>query len=117
NRATSRVAVAGWAGDDADSIQSGIDDGSLPGVSLDNDTALAVGTRTGVQILDARSLGTIKTFATTQPVGGLDIVQRGLEKPTIYAATGRQLITIELPGDAAPPLAEAIPLPNVVEQV
>jgi Gpi18-like mannosyltransferase len=115
--ASGPIAVAGWIDKKADSIQSGIDDGSLAGVSLQNGSAVAVGTSSGIVLLDAESLGTLKSFPTQAPVGGLDVVTRGLDQPTIYAATGKELLTVRLPNDGTPSLGDSVPMPNSVTQV
>jgi Gpi18-like mannosyltransferase len=115
--ATGPVAVTGYADAYLDSLQSGIDDGELPGVSIQQGSGVAVATASGIAILDASSLGQLDFITNQTPVTGIDLMASGLDQPTIYAAAGKQLITVKLPSDSAPMAGETVPMPNTVTQV
>ncbi len=115
--ATAPVAVAGYVDAQVDALQSAIDDGSLPGVSIQDGSGIAVATESGIAILDASSLGQLDFIASTSPVTGIDLLAGGLEQPTLYAANGDQLMTVKLPSDGAPAAGATVPMPNQVTQV
>ena len=116
-RATGPVTVAGYIGEVTDDVQAAIDDGRLSGVSIDDASGLAVGTRTGIALLEAESLGELATTRTDAPVSGLALVREGLEHPTIYAASGGSIVTVRLPSDQAVSLGSTLEMPNAVESV
>jgi len=111
------VAVTGYADAFLDNIQSAIDGGDLPGVSVQQGTGVAVATASGIAILDANSLGQLDFITNAAPVTGIDLMASGLDQPTIYAAAGKQLITVKLPSDGAPMAGDTVPMPNTVTQV
>ncbi|MEP7158536.1 MAG: phospholipid carrier-dependent glycosyltransferase, partial [Chloroflexota bacterium] len=112
-----RVAVAGDIGNVVDGVQAAIDDGTVVGVSIENGDAVAVGTSTGLSLLDADTLASLREFTTTAPVTGMDLVSQGPEKPTIYAASGNELVTVRLPSDDVASLSAPVPMPNFVDKV
>jgi predicted membrane-bound dolichyl-phosphate-mannose-protein mannosyltransferase len=112
-----RVMVAGEIGAVLDDVQAAIDDGRLPGTVVEPRPLVAIGTSNGIELRDAASLAEIDVFATDQPVGGMALVARGPDVPTIYAASGAQLITLRLPSDSAAVLGSPLTMPNTVEDV
>ena len=115
--ATGPVAVAGYVDTKVDQIQAAIDDGTLPGVSIQDGTGVAVANASGVAILDTESLGELASIASETPVTGIALMAQGLDQPTLYGAAGKQLITIKLPSDGVPTASDTVPMPNTVTQV
>ena len=112
-----RVVVAGEIADASDDVQSAIGDGRLPGTSIEARPMVAVSTNSGIALLDAATLMQIKFFATNDAVGGMALVSSGPDVPTIYAASGSQLVTLRLPTDSAAALGSPLTMPNVVTNV
>jgi hypothetical protein len=112
-----RVMVAGDVGTQQADIQAAIDDGRLTGTTIETRPMVAIGTSSGIALLDAASLARVGLFATEAPVTGMALVARGPDKPTIYAASGAQLATLRLPTDSAVALGTAVNMPNTVEDV
>jgi Gpi18-like mannosyltransferase len=115
--ATGPVAVTGYADAFLDNIQTAIDSGDLPGVSVQQGKGVAVATASGIAILDANSLGQLAFIANPTAVTGIDLMASGLDQPTIYGAAGKQLITVKLPSDGAPMAGDSVIMPNTVTQV
>ena len=91
--ATAPVAIAGYVADeDDDALQTEIDAGTLPGVSMESAPGVALATDSGISLLDAATLAELGTFATDEPVGGMTFVEEGADNPTIYAASGHELV-------------------------
>ena len=112
------VPVAGYIGKQKDDVQSQIDDGNLPGVSIVDGTAVAVGDPHGVTFFDATTLSQLAAVGMGGPVTGLVLAERGPDQPTIYAADGAQLQTIRIPSDGSSvALGDTVPMPNTVEKV
>jgi hypothetical protein len=97
--------------------QAAIDDQRLTGATIKSRPMVAVGTSSGVELLDAASLALIRDFPTGSAVTGMDLVPRGPDVPTIYAASGAQLLTLRLPTDSAAALGSPLTMPNTVEDV
>ena len=114
-----RVMVAADLGAVMADVQAAIDDPTTPllGTVIETRSMAAVSTTTGIALLDAATLAQVELFATEQPVGGMALVVRGPDKPTIYAASGAQLITLRLPTDGPAALGTALAMPNTVEDV
>ncbi|HYI22745.1 MAG TPA: phospholipid carrier-dependent glycosyltransferase, partial [Candidatus Limnocylindrales bacterium] len=115
--ATEPVAIAGQVGDDDDAIQTEIDAGNLPGVSMESAPGVALATDSGISLLDAATLAELGTFATDEPVGGMTFVAEGADDPSIYAASGQELVRLRLPTDADVSLGGSIWMPNTVTDV
>ncbi len=116
--ATGPVPVAGYIGDKRDDVQAQIDDGNLPGVSITDGTAVAVGDPHGVTFFDAATLAQLADIQTADPVTGLVLAERGPDQPTIYTANGDRLQTIRIPSDGSSvALGETVPMPNNVEKI
>ena len=112
-----RALVAGFVGDKAEEIQTAIDDGELPGVSVQDGSGVAVATASGVLLLDADSLTELASFPTDAPVTGIALIERGPDQPTVYAANGSRLMTVRLPPDQPSTQGEPITMPNSVQSV
>ena len=112
-----RTVIAGDVGTMIEDIQAAIDDGRLPGTSVESRPLVAVSTASGIALLDAAMLTQIKFYGTDEPVGGMALVTGGPDVPTIYAASGSQLVTLRLPSDSQAALGSPVPMPNGVENV
>ncbi len=115
--ASAPVAVAGYIGDLADDLQSEIDEGRLPGVTVEDGSAVAVATQSGIVVLDAASMNRVASLDTDAPVTGLALVEQGPDQPTIYAASGSRLETVRLASDQRLSLGSAMAMPSTVTQV
>ena len=116
--ATSPVPVGGFISKSAvTDLREDIDDGELPGVSIEDGTALAVGLSTGVVLIDVESFRELEFFGTFAPISDVTFARSGPEQPTIYATAGEDLVTVVLPNDDGARLASTIEMPNTVEQV
>ena len=112
------VPVAGYVGNKKEDIQSQIDSGSLPGVSIVDGTAVAVADPHGVTFFDSATLALLSDVETTDPATGLALAERGPEQPTIYVANGPHLSTIRVPSDGSNVLlGDTVRMPNRVEKV
>jgi dolichyl-phosphate-mannose--protein O-mannosyl transferase len=112
-----RVSIAGYFDNTVrDKVQGHIDDGSLPGISISSSATVAVGGQAGVTFLDAVSLTKLTNIDFDYGATGLTLVERGLDKPTIYVASGPRLQTISM-GDRGPVKRDAIPMPGTVRDV
>lgn len=111
------VAVAGYLGSNKDSVQTQIDAGQLPGVSIADGTAVAIATRAGVSLVDSASLGRLADVTTAGGVTGLALAERGPDQPTLYGASGNHLVTIRLAPDQSASINDTIPMPNNVQKV
>jgi dolichyl-phosphate-mannose--protein O-mannosyl transferase len=112
-----RISLAGYFTDaERTRLQGHIDDGSLPGISVASSATVAVAGRAGVTFLDAVSLTKLTSVDLDYPATGLTLVDRGLDKPTVYAAAGPALETISM-GDHGPSQAIVVPMPGTVRDV
>lgn len=113
----SRVSVAGYFDNIArDKVQGHIDDGTLPGISISSSTTVAVAGQTGVTFLDAVSLTRLSAIDLDFGATGLTLVDRGLDKPAIYVASGPRLQTISM-SDNGPIKRDPVPMPGTVRDV
>ena len=112
-----RTIVAGDVGELVDDLQAAIDDGRLIGVSIESRPLIAVANPAGIALLDGATLTQVKTLATDEPVGGMALVEQGPDVPTVYAASGSQLLTLRLPTDGPAVLGSPVAMPNSVEGV
>jgi 4-amino-4-deoxy-L-arabinose transferase-like glycosyltransferase len=88
------------------------------GISIEDGVdALAVGTPAGISVIDAVTLEPLHQFATSAPVTGMALATEGVDKPTIYAATGSSLQRLSVPTDEEPILATNMPMPAEVSEV
>jgi Gpi18-like mannosyltransferase/predicted membrane-bound dolichyl-phosphate-mannose-protein mannosyltransferase len=101
---------------DREAIQKKIDAEELPGVSIENGSALAIGLSTGVVLVDVDTFRELGFFGTFSPVTDLTLVKSGPDHPTIYATADDKLVTVTLPGDDAARLS-TIDMPKTVERV
>ena len=85
--------------------------------TVDGGDAVVVGGPDGVTIFDAASLARLHQLPTDAPVEGLALATEGVEDPTIYAAAGSSLQTIQLPSDEEPRLGPVVAMPNEVSAV
>jgi Gpi18-like mannosyltransferase/predicted membrane-bound dolichyl-phosphate-mannose-protein mannosyltransferase len=110
-----RVTIAGYLTDEqAEALGAALEEEELTGVMLENGPAVAVAAAEGVAILDADTLDELALLATDSPATGLALVERGLDRPTIYAAAGSAVQTIRIPEDGPPELATELDMPNAV---
>jgi predicted membrane-bound dolichyl-phosphate-mannose-protein mannosyltransferase len=112
-----RVVVAGDIGAVKTAVQAAIDSRELPGTTVETRPMLAVSTPSGIVLLDAATLTQARFFATDEAVGGMAVVTGGPDVPTIYAASGDQLVTLRLPTDGAAGLGSPVAMPNAVSDV
>ena len=82
-----------------DDIQAAIDDGTLPGASIEDGSGIAVGTVSGVAFSTPATLGELASIPSVAAVTGVDLMAQGPDQPTIYAASGKDLVTIDMPTD------------------
>ncbi len=108
--------VAGYLGT-TERVQEEIDAGNLTGVSLIDAPGVAVGTETGIHLLDAATLAPLVELATDAPVGGMTFAAEGTGQPTIYAATGDRLTTVRMPTDQSASIGDRIWMPGIIEDV
>ena len=80
-------------------VASAIDDGTLTGVSLAEAPMVAVAAASGVTVVDAQTLDVVDELPTMEPATGLTLVERGLDEPTLYAASGDSLAVIPVADD------------------
>jgi len=112
-----RTVVAGDIGAVMEDVQAAIDDGRLPGTAIESRSMVAVSAPTGIALLDAGALTQIKFYGTDEPVGGMALVTGGPDVPTIYAASGVELVTLRLPNDGPAALGSSVAMPAGVEDV
>ena len=111
-----RVSLAGYLSTTTTkSVQSHIDDGSLPGITIQSQAALGVADTAGLTVLDASSLARLDELTFGHGTG-LTLVSSGLDHPTLYVAAGRSLRTVVV--DSIGPLQSAqVPMPGPVTDV
>ncbi|MEP7379895.1 MAG: phospholipid carrier-dependent glycosyltransferase, partial [Chloroflexota bacterium] len=112
-----RVVVAGDTGAVSDDVQAAIGDGRLPGTTIETRPMLAISTGSGIALLDAATLTKAKFYGTDEAVGGMALVSGGPDVPTIYGASGSQLVTLRLPTDGPVALGSPLNMPNSVQNV
>ena len=94
-------------------VAEGVEAGTLEGISLAGAPLVAVATASGVTIVDARTLDVVEELPTVEPVTGLALVERGLDDPTLYAASGDTLAVIPF-ADDGPAVSTTVRMPGVV---
>ena len=110
------VVVAAYPEEDIRTdLQGAIDEGELPGVTIESGPAVAVAGTEGVTVLDATTLEPLETVILDAPVSGMALVD-GLDEPTLYAAAGEQLQTVLL-AEGGPRTGSAVPMPGEVSAV
>ncbi len=115
--ATEPVPITGFISKtDRTDLQKKIDADELPGVSIENGSALAIGLSTGVVLVDVDTFQELDFFGTFSPVTDLTLVKSGPESPTIYATADDKVVTVELKGDDSPRFG-TIDMPNTVEKI
>ncbi|HUP82978.1 MAG TPA: phospholipid carrier-dependent glycosyltransferase [Candidatus Limnocylindria bacterium] len=112
-----RTVIEGDLGAAADDVQEAIDDGRLPGTVIETRPMVAISRTIGISLLDAATLFQIELFPAEQAVGGMALVSRGPDVPTIYAASGSQLLLLRLASDGQVAFGSALTMPNVVQDV
>jgi Gpi18-like mannosyltransferase len=112
---TGRVTVQGYVGD-TDLAQQ-ISDAGLTGASVEQGQALAIGNDRGITFIDAETLDELTTIETNAPVTGFALVDRAVDTPTLYAATGNTISFIRVPNNESPTLGDSMPMPGTVTQV
>jgi predicted membrane-bound dolichyl-phosphate-mannose-protein mannosyltransferase len=112
------VPVAGYISKSAKTaLDEEIEAGNLPGVSVEDGTALVIGLETGVVLVDADTFRELAFFRTFAPVTGLTLVEGGVDHPTVYAAAADKMVTVILPSDDGARIAQTVQMPNTIEQV
>jgi len=76
------------------SVKGHIDDGSLPGITLETRSTAAIADSAGMTVIDPVTVQTLDEVTLDQPATGIDFVSSGLDQPTLYIASGKQLVTI-----------------------
>ncbi|MEP7360125.1 MAG: phospholipid carrier-dependent glycosyltransferase [Chloroflexota bacterium] len=112
-----RVVVAGDIGAVTQDVQDAIDNGQLAGTGIETRPMLALSNPSGISLLDAATLTQVKFFDTDEAVAGMAMVTGGPDVPTIYAASGSDLVTLRLPSDGAAALGSSLPMPGTVSDV
>lgn len=112
-----RVLVGGDTAAVAKDVQAAIDDGRLPGTTIEKRPMVVINTSSGIALLDAPTLTQVRFLTTDDSVGGMALVTGGTDVPTIYAASGSELVTLRLPKDGPAALGNAVPMPNSVQNV
>ncbi|MBA3958880.1 MAG: phospholipid carrier-dependent glycosyltransferase, partial [Chloroflexi bacterium] len=114
--ATGTVILAAYPDEDTRTdLQAAIDEGELPGVSIESGPAVVVAGTEGVTFLDALSLEPLETVTLDGPVSSMVLVD-GLDEPTLYAADGERLKTV-LMADGGPRLGSDVPMPGRISDV
>lgn len=116
-RGSGRVIVAGYIGTTGDEVQTAIDEGRLTGTTVEDGSAVAVATASGITLLEATTLVNLATITTQAPVTDLVLVEQGPDQPTIYATMGSELVTVRLANDQRATLGQQVQMPNSVERV
>jgi len=80
------VVIAGYLDDSTErTLQEGIDDGTLTGVSLESGPAVAVAGTAGAVLLDAETLAELDIIDVGGPASGVGL-NEGLDTPVLYIA-------------------------------
>ncbi|MDP8905648.1 MAG: phospholipid carrier-dependent glycosyltransferase [Chloroflexota bacterium] len=110
-----RVVLAGYLDeDDKAAVEEAIANDELPAASVESGAALAVAAADGVELVDAHTLDELLVLRTGAPVTGFALVERAVEKPTLYAASGSNIQLVRVPTDEPPALADRLPMPGAV---
>jgi hypothetical protein len=96
-------------------LQAAIDEGELPGVTIESGPVVAVAGAEGIVFLDAATLERLDTVTLDDPVSGMALID-GLDDPTIYAAAGDEIQTVPI-GDSGPSAGSAVPMPGEIASV
>ena len=111
------VVVAAYLDEDTLArLRTAIDEGSLPGVSVESAPLLAVADHSGVSILDAWTLDAIAEIPTDDPATALALVEDGLDEPTLYMSTGASLEAVPLL-DEGPGLPHRLAMPGQIRDL
>ena len=86
-------------------------------MSVVDGSGLALGTATGIHLLDAATLAPLTVLETDVAVGGMAFVAEGAGQPTIYAATGAKLTTVRMPTDQSASIGDRIWMPGSIDHV
>ncbi len=116
--ATEPIPVSGFISKKArEDLQKLIDDGSVPGVTIQDGTGLAVALSTGVVLVDTDSWRELRFFGSNSPLTDMVLVESGPDQPTLYATEGNEVMTVVLPNDDGARTGTTIEMPNAVESV
>ena len=74
---------------------------------------VAVAAASGVTFVDAETLDVVDELATVEPATGPTLVERGLDEPTLCAASGDSLSVIEI-ADDGPSVDTTLTMPGPV---
>jgi 4-amino-4-deoxy-L-arabinose transferase-like glycosyltransferase len=114
---TGRVVLQGYL-DDTTDITDKITAAGLTGATVEAGQALAVAGGAGVVFVDAETLDPLLTIATDEPISGMTYVDRAVEKPTLYAASGSLVQLVRVPTGDKPSLGgEPVKMPGPVSDV
>ena len=100
----------------ADILEAAIDSGDLPGATLERGPLLAVADAAGITLLDAWTLDPIDEIPSHEPVTGLVLADPDGNEPTLYGASGAELISIPLSDDGPGPDG-SVWMPGPVERL
>ncbi|CAN5746455.1 hypothetical protein BH24CHL8_BH24CHL8_03990 [soil metagenome] len=110
------VAVAAYPEEDIRTdLQAAIDEGDLPGVTIESGPAVAVAGSEGITVVDAATLQPLDSVILDEPLSDMALVD-GLDDPTIYAAAGEQLQTVLL-AEGGPRTGSVVPMPGEISDV
>jgi len=112
-----RVVVTADVAPNREAIDAAIADGALPGFAVEDVPRVAVADAAGITFLEPATGGVTGTVALADPATGL-VAVKGLDAPTLYAATGSTLSVVEIPtGDTAATLKQTVWMPGAVERI
>ncbi len=111
------VTVASYiTGDEGKAIRAAIEAGELEGVRIESGDAVAVAGEAGLTFLDAKLLSPIHEVELSGPATGVASVG-GIDKPTLYVATGSRLEAVEADREALPEKKATVEMPNEIRDV
>ncbi|HEY8168291.1 MAG TPA: phospholipid carrier-dependent glycosyltransferase [Candidatus Limnocylindrales bacterium] len=99
--------------DEAINIQEALDQGELPGTTIESGDLVAVAATEGLVLLDAATLARVDAIATDAPVTSVVHVE-GPAEPTLYGTTGERLLRVEVKKGQAPVKRDDVWMPAAV---
>jgi dolichyl-phosphate-mannose--protein O-mannosyl transferase len=112
-----RVVVAANVEPDRAAIDTAITDGQLAGFAVEDVSRVAVADAGGITFLEPATGSVTGTVPLADAATGL-VAVKGLDAPTLYAASGSSLSVVEIPtGDTAASLKQTVWMPGAVERI
>ena len=116
-RGQERVAIAAFmTKEQRDAIREATGGEELVGIDVEGGNAIAVGDARGVALLDPATLRQLARVDVGAPVTGL-VHMTGVDKPHLYAAAGKQLVTIRVGDEGAPSRDQTVAMPATIRDV